>query len=77
MKTVQMTLDDQLVTEVDKVVKTLKTSRSAFTREALQQALSGFYVQQMEEKQIKGYKTQPVKSDEFSNFEDEQIWMEE
>ena len=72
-----MTLDDQLVTEVDKVVKKLKTSRSAFTREALQHALSDFYIQQMEEKQIKGYKTQPVKNDEFSDFEDEQIWIEE
>jgi metal-responsive CopG/Arc/MetJ family transcriptional regulator len=39
MKTVQMTLDDALVQEVDQVVKKLGTRRSAFTREALRAAL--------------------------------------
>ena len=32
MKTVQMTLDDDLVKAVDEVVKQAKTSRSEFTR---------------------------------------------
>jgi len=35
MRTIQMTLDDELVESVDKVVKELKTTRSAFTRSAL------------------------------------------
>ena len=33
MKTVQMTLDEQLVRQVNALAKKLKTSRSAFTRE--------------------------------------------
>ena len=39
MKTVQLTLDEPLVAEVDRVVKELGTSRSAFTRSALRAAL--------------------------------------
>ena len=39
MKTVQMTLDDDLVDAVDKTVKKLKMTRSAFTRQALRNAL--------------------------------------
>jgi len=31
MRTVQMTLDDKLIASVDKAVKSLKTTRSAFT----------------------------------------------
>lgn len=40
MKTVQMTLDAALVTEVDRAVKALGTTRSAFTRQALRAALA-------------------------------------
>ena len=33
MRTIQMTLDDELVDAVDKIVKKLKTTRSAFARQ--------------------------------------------
>jgi metal-responsive CopG/Arc/MetJ family transcriptional regulator len=36
MRTIQMTLDDELVKMVDAISKELNTSRSAFTRQALQ-----------------------------------------
>jgi len=39
MKTVQMTLDESLVREVDKAAKRLGTTRSAFARKALREAL--------------------------------------
>jgi len=32
MRTIQMTLDDDLVKTVDKIARELKTTRSAFTR---------------------------------------------
>ena len=47
MRTVQMTLDDDLVDAVDKIVKKLKTTRSAFTRQALRKALSEANIKQM------------------------------
>ena len=39
MKTVQMTLDDDLVREVDRLSRKLGTTRSAFARDALREAL--------------------------------------
>jgi len=74
MKTVQMTLDDKLVDAVDEVVQRLGTNRSAFTREALQQALERFRVEELERLHRKGYSRQPVADGEFSVWESEQDW---
>ena len=74
MKTVQMTFDENLLKKVDRVVSKLHTSRSAFTREALKEALKRFRTKQLELKHIKGYKRKPVEEREFSIWEDEQVW---
>ena len=49
MRTVQMTLDDELVKAVDRVSKQLRTSRSAFTRSALREALARHKLERSEE----------------------------
>lgn len=72
-----MTLDDNLVQTVDKVVKYLHTTRSAFTREALQQAVARVKTQRLEEKHMKGYVNRPVSADEFGVWESEQKWGDE
>ena len=77
MKTIQMTLDDDLVKEVDRVTKHLRTSRSAFTRKALRDALERYSTEQMEKKHRRGYEEQPVAADEFSVWETEQTWGDE
>ena len=77
MKTVQMTLDDELVKEVDRLVKRIHTSRSAFTRNALREALARYSIEQLEHKHRKGYERYPVAVDEFSVWEREQAWGEE
>ncbi|MBF0234095.1 MAG: ribbon-helix-helix protein, CopG family [Desulfamplus sp.] len=74
MRTIQMTLDDDLVDTVDSIVKSLKTSRSAFTREALRDAIEKYDINRMEEKHRKGYQRFPVGVDEFSGWEYEQVW---
>ncbi len=48
MRTIQMTLDDELVEGVDKIVLELQTKRSAFTREALREAVRNYQVRQLE-----------------------------
>lgn len=77
MRTVQMTLDDQLVETVDEFVKSLHMTRSAFTREALKQAMARIRVQQLEEKHRQGYLRKPVAKDEFGVWEKEQKWGDE
>ncbi len=74
MKTIQMTLDDELVAAVDHVVKKLKTTRSAFTRKALRNALKQVSSDLLEKKHKKGYVERPVGKAEFSGWESEQEW---
>jgi metal-responsive CopG/Arc/MetJ family transcriptional regulator len=76
MRTIQMTLDDDLVDAVDKIVKKLKTTRSAFTRRALRNALTQANIKQMENKHKKGYEMKPVSRSEFSIWESEQEWID-
>lgn len=77
MRTVQMTLDEHLVQAVDKVAKDLHTTRSAFTRQALQQALARVKTQMLEEKHRQGYLRKPVAGAEFAVWEKEQKWGDE
>ncbi|MFC1824252.1 ribbon-helix-helix domain-containing protein [Thermodesulfobacteriota bacterium] len=77
MRTIQMTLDDDLVKAVDSISKQLHTSRSAFTRKALREALARYNIEKMERKHCQGYEQQPVNADEFSVWETEQAWGDE
>ena len=76
MKTVQMTLDGNLIVSVDKVAKRLGTTRSAFTRQALKRALREVRINELERKHREGYKRKPVKRGEFEDWEAEQVWVE-
>ncbi len=74
LKTIQMTLDDELVEEVDGVVKRLGTTRSAFTRKALRRALLEIQIEALEAMQRRGYEKHPVIPGEFDDWELEQVW---
>ena len=77
MRTIQMTLDDDLVDNVDNVVKQLKTTRSAFTRKALQDALKRVNIAMLEKSHKNGYERFPAGNSEFSVWESEQEWGDE
>ncbi len=72
MKTVQMTMEEDLIRKVDRTAKSLSKTRSAFTREALLKAIKEVREKALEKKQIEGYKKNPVKNGEFSDRESEQ-----
>jgi metal-responsive CopG/Arc/MetJ family transcriptional regulator len=76
MRTVQMTLDTDLVAAVDRAARRLGTSRSAFTREALRAALRRLQEKSLELKHREGYRWRPVKRGEFSAWETEQVWVD-
>jgi metal-responsive CopG/Arc/MetJ family transcriptional regulator len=76
MRTVQITIDEELVEQVDRAVKKLGTTRSAFTRMALKEALEDQRVAQLERRHREGYLRSPVKAGEFSDWEDEQVWVD-
>jgi len=74
MKTVQMTLDEALVEEVDRAAEALGTTRSAFTREALLAALARWNERELERRHRAGYEAEPVAPGEFDAGEEEQAW---
>jgi len=65
MRTVQITLDDDLVAELDRLAKEDNTDPSAFTSNALRLALKHYRQQQQ----------QPAAKNESTHWEDEQAWM--
>ena len=77
MRTVQMTLDDELVEAVDRVSRQLGTTRSAFTRKALREALVKHRIEEMERQHRQGYEKYRVAAEEFSVWETEQDWGDE
>ena len=74
MRTIQMTLDDDLVKKVDIIATELNTTRSAFTRDALREAVRQYNTRRLELKHRQGYAAHPVNQEEFSVWEDEQNW---
>ena len=77
MRTIQMTIDDDLVNKVDNIAKELNSTRSAFTRDALRDAVNHYNTSRLEMKHRKGYANYPVNKDEFSVWENEQNWGDE
>lgn len=77
MKTIQMTIDDELLTEVDHATEALQTNRSAFIRSALQLALRHYRIEQLEQQHAAGYARTPVAPNEFDMWEAEQQWSAE
>jgi metal-responsive CopG/Arc/MetJ family transcriptional regulator len=74
MKTVQMTMDEDLIREVDKLVKELHTTRSAFTRAVLRRAIQHKRELLLEAKHRKGYEEHPASEDSLLDWEQEQEW---
>lgn len=77
MRTIQMTLEEDLVKAVDQVSRELRTTRSAFARKALREALDRYHMERLEQKHRKGYEKFPVTAGEFSTWETEQAWGDE
>ncbi len=76
MRTVQLTLDEELVAAVDKVAAKLGTTRSGFTRDALRAALARWRERALEQKHREGYLRKPLTRTEFRVWEKEQAWGE-
>ena len=73
MKTIQMTIDEPLLIEVDRVSQALKTNRSEFIREALKFALQRQKILDLERSHAEGYARHPVQPQEFAIAE--LIWF--
>jgi metal-responsive CopG/Arc/MetJ family transcriptional regulator len=76
VKTIQMTIEEELLDRVDRFIQPLGVARSAFIRQALESELRQLSIRQKEQQQITGYQKFPIKKEEFASWEDEQQWGE-
>ena len=74
MKTIQMTIDEQLLKLVDKMSRARKTTRSAFIRDALEAEIRRARIHEAEMRHAEGYGRQPVAQGEFDVWLSEQDW---
>jgi CopG family transcriptional regulator/antitoxin EndoAI len=75
LKTIQMTLDEKLLQDVDTMIDKLKTNRSEFIRQAMSRYLEEIRTQELENIHREGYMNHPVTKDEFDIWQDEQSWI--
>ena len=74
VRTVQMTLEPDLVVKVDRIARRLGLTRSAFTRRALHAAIEHQRIQEMERRHREGYRRKPVRRGELTAWTREQVW---
>jgi metal-responsive CopG/Arc/MetJ family transcriptional regulator len=77
MKTIQMTIDESLLEEVDRLISTLDTTRSAFIRDALHAAIRKHVIAELEREHAEGYAQHPARPGEFDVWPAEQAWGDE
>lgn len=65
-----------MLVKVDKAMKVLHKTRSALVAEALVRYLQWLEVRALEKRQIEGYRKHPVRPEEFSSWDKEQVWPE-
>lgn len=74
METIQVVLDTKLLKATDRAAKRRKVNRSALIRQALQQHLERLRVQELEERDRRGYLAKPQREDEFRMWEAAAAW---
>ncbi len=76
METIELTVDESLLAEVDRVTRSLAITRADFARIALELALRHQKTIALEQQHAQGYARRPVKPGEFDEWESEQVWGE-
>jgi metal-responsive CopG/Arc/MetJ family transcriptional regulator len=74
MKTIQMTIDEGLLKNVDRITRARKTTRSAFIRYALEAEIQRQQIRDEEIRHAAGYAAKPAMPGEFDIWRGEQDW---
>lgn len=74
METIELTIDESLLAEVDRVTRSLAMTRADFARIALELALRNQKTIALEQQHAQGYARNPVAPGEFEEWESEQVW---
>ena len=74
MKTIQITIDEPLLAEIDRLTAELQTNRSAFFCDAAQHALKRHRITTLEEQHRRSYAERAQTRDEVEEWLPEQSW---
>lgn len=77
MKTIQMTIDEDLLERVDGLVEELDTNRSALIRELLERALVAHHRRELERLDEEGYRQSLPEAEEVEMWLGVQDWGDE
>jgi hypothetical protein len=75
MKTIQLTLNEDLFAQVSEATEQQKTTLSAFLQESIIHYLNRLKIKEMEKQHREGYSKYPVQDGEFDVWENEQVWV--
>jgi metal-responsive CopG/Arc/MetJ family transcriptional regulator len=76
METIELTIDESLLAEVDEVTRSLAMTRERFVRLALEHALRNQKTIALEQQHAQGYANHPARHSEVAEWESEQVWGE-
>jgi len=74
MKTIELTIDETLLAQIDSITQELSLTRAAFIHRALEAALRQQTILAQEYRHAEGYNRHPIETGEFDEWESEQIW---
>lgn len=77
METIQVVVDSKLLKAADRAARRTKLNRSALIRDALREHLKRLEIQELEDRDRKGYQLKPQALDEMSYWESEAVWPAE
>jgi antitoxin component of RelBE/YafQ-DinJ toxin-antitoxin module len=76
METIQLTIDESLLAEMNRATNALQMTPSDFMRVALERALQQREIIANERQHAQAYLAQPQQPEEITEWQDEQEWGE-
>ncbi|MFL6209523.1 MAG: CopG family transcriptional regulator [Pyrinomonadaceae bacterium] len=76
MKTIELSVEESMLLEVDRATQALEMTREDFVRKALERALQQQEIIALEQKHARGYERLPQAPEEIGEWEAEQVWGE-
>jgi metal-responsive CopG/Arc/MetJ family transcriptional regulator len=76
MKTIEVEIEESLLSDVEQATRALDMTREEFVRRALERALQQQEIIALEQRHARGYENSPQTEDEIGEWETEQVWGE-
>jgi len=77
MKTIELTVEESMLAEVERATRKLAMTREDFVRTALARALQQQEIIALEQQHARGYTAHPQTESEVGEWTDEQVWDEQ